>query len=48
MQYIDAELDRFEIIKRRQAVVAVGVELHRHIAGIVEKKPRQGAGALGS
>ena len=43
----DAELDRFEIAERPQAVVAMGVKLHRGCAGIPDDHGDQRARALG-
>ena len=37
MERIDTELDRFEIIERRHAVVAVGVKFQRHVADILSE-----------
>ena len=48
MQGIDAELDRFEVIERRHAVIAVGVKLQRDIADIFLDQWNQRPRAIGS
>ena len=46
MHDANALFDDFQQIKRRETVVAMRVEFHRHVAGVVENQTRQGTSAL--